>query len=115
LKSEAETISRITSKTIEDFTRKTADHKLYAYEMKKTDIQGKCVFLKDKTCTIYPWRPLICRFYPFQLRTARTRHSTFSCTEECPGVRKGAQLGKSYFEALFEEAKDRLAAQSSQT
>lgn len=111
LKSEAEAISRITSKTITEFARKTTGNKLYAYEMKKTAAQGKCLFLMDKTCTIYPSRPLICRFYPFQLKTARMGQSTFSDTRECPGIGKGAQLRKGYFEALFEEANDRLAAE----
>jgi Fe-S-cluster containining protein len=114
LQHEAETISRITSKPIEEFARKTTGRRPYAYEMKKTATKGKCQFLKDKTCIIYRSRPLICKFYPFQLKTARTGQGTFSNTKECLGVGKGVQLRRSYFEVLFEEAYDRLTAERCQ-
>lgn len=26
--------------------------------------EGKCVFLKENKCSIYPWRPMGCRLYP---------------------------------------------------
>lgn len=114
LEHEAETISRITSKPIDEFARKTTGRRPYAYEMKKTAAKEKCLFLNDKTCIIYPSRPLICRFYPFQLSTATARQSTFSKTKECPGIGKGVQLRRSYFKVLFEEAQNRLTAERCQ-
>lgn len=108
LKSEAEQIARITSRPIEQFAKNVEGHLPYAYEMKKTATEGKCLFLRDTTCIIYASRPLICRFYPFQLETAGNGKSTFSYTEECLGIGEGRQLRRSYFERLFEEVHKRL-------
>jgi len=33
-------------------------------EWRLRNIDGKCVFLGDKGCRIYPYRPLGCRLYP---------------------------------------------------
>jgi Fe-S-cluster containining protein len=67
--------------------------------MKKTE-EGKCVFLENNCCTIYTARPLICRFYPFEL-TAHDGKHTFLYTTECPGINKGFMLSKNYFRKLL--------------
>jgi Fe-S-cluster containining protein len=67
--------------------------------MKKTK-DAKCVFLKDKVCSIYQIRPMICRFYPFQLNM-RNNSYTFTYTNECKGIGKGLYIKKNYFERLF--------------
>lgn len=72
--------------------------------MKKTTANGKCVFLTKNRCTIYPIRPLICRFYPFELKTAANGKHQFSCTNECPSIGKGKPLSRNYFEKLFQLA-----------
>jgi len=96
-------VNRIFHKTlvpIEDFTEKIEGFNPYVYRMKKT-IDGKCVFLKDNQCTIYVIRPLICRFYPFQLKNIGINRYAFTYTDECPGIGKGSQLKKKFFERLF--------------
>jgi hypothetical protein len=108
LKKEAERMSEIISKPIEEFATKIEGHEPYVYEMRKTAGEGKCVFLEEKTCTIYELRPLICRFYPFQLETARGKKYKFFCTKECLGIGKGRQLGENYFEDLFQQACEQL-------
>jgi len=100
LKIEAEHISKKTLKSVDEFTEKIGGHKPYVYLMKKTE-DGKCIFLKGSSCTIYQIRPLICRFYPFELKEVESNRYTFAYTKECPAVGKGRQLKRSYFERLF--------------
>lgn len=78
----------------------------YVYAMRKTE-EEKCFFLKDKSCTIYLMRPLVCRFYPFPLKNLGNNRYVFEYTEECPGIGKGPRLKKSFFETLFQEASKR--------
>jgi Fe-S-cluster containining protein len=90
----------------------------YVYEMlKKPD--GKCIFLHDEKCTVYEVRPLICRFYPFELSTDQVGTCSFGVTDECPGVSHpdtkgvGKRLDSSFFKALFDMARAELNADSS--
>ena len=76
--------------------------------MKKTS-EGKCVFLKENQCTIYPLRPLICRFYPFQLTFDKEKEMhVFDFTFECPGIIKAKFSMQKDFEKLFALAQERL-------
>lgn len=102
LKKEAEEISKKTQRDIESFAEKTDDKAPYVYVMKKTK-NSKCVFLKEKLCTIYDIRPLICKFYPFKIDNLGNQHYRFSYTKECPGIGKGSQLKKTFFKILFSE------------
>ncbi|MEM2104976.1 MAG: YkgJ family cysteine cluster protein [Candidatus Bathyarchaeia archaeon] len=103
LKIEAERISRDISKNIGGFAEKIEGSEPYAYRMKKTE-EGKCVFLKDNLCMIYEVRPLICRFYPFQLENMGDNKFAFTYTSECPGIGKGPSLKRNFFEMLFKES-----------
>jgi Fe-S-cluster containining protein len=76
--------------------------------MKKTS-EGKCVFSKENQCTIYSLRPLICRFYPFELKLGNDKELyVFDFTLECPGVGRGRDFNEEDFERLFELAQERL-------
>lgn len=108
LGAEARRISKHTSKPIRGFAAQIEGSEPYGYEMKKTPEKGKCVFLNGNTCAIYTLRPLICRFYPFQLRMGKNRKHYFLHTEECPGIGKGEGLQKSFFENLFAEAQSSI-------
>jgi Fe-S-cluster containining protein len=107
LESEAEAISALTGKPIEDFAveRGTAP---YIYEMKKHE--GGCVFLKNNKCKIYSERPMICRFYPFELKFDEEKCvHIFRFTKECPAINlSGRALTKRDFEELFKLAEERL-------
>jgi len=102
LKIEAERIARKTLKGIGEFAEKIEGSEPYIYWMKKAD-EGKCVFLKNNSCSIYQVRPLICRFYPFQLSSKNNR-PVFTYTNECQGIGKGPKLKRSFFEKLFKES-----------
>jgi Fe-S-cluster containining protein len=102
-----EEISIVTGQRIEEFTIDSVGTTPYVYEMKK--LEGKCVFLRDNLCSIYAVRPLICQFYPFELKYEADRKiHVFSDTSECPMIGWGKKLTKENFEALYTLAQQRL-------
>lgn len=101
---EAEHISNKTMKSVSEFSDKLEGSDLYVYRMKKTG-DGKCMFLDGNVCSIYRIRPLVCRFYPFELRADATSGHIFSYTDECPSIGSGLRLQKRFFESLFERSK----------
>lgn len=100
LKTEADRISKKTLTGLDKFAEKIEGFEPYIYQMRKTE-DGKCVFLRDNSCSIYQIRPLICRFYPFQLKNLTDDRYAFTYTNECPGIGKGPQLKRDFFERLF--------------
>ena len=100
LESEADDISKRTQIDIEKFTENDNRCKPYSYQIKKTE-NRKCIFLRDKACSIYEFRPLICRFYPFRLDFKKDVY-VFNYTNECPGIGKGKILKKDFFKKLFD-------------
>ncbi|MGE5554732.1 MAG: YkgJ family cysteine cluster protein [Methanocella sp.] len=107
LESEAEEISNTTGKPIEDFANESNGTHPYIYEMKKQ--YGDCIFLKDNKCTIYELRPLICRFYPFELKYSPDKRThVFTVTKECPMIGQGKPMLHKDFEALYHLASERL-------
>ena len=107
LKTEASQISQKTTLKIEEFAEKTEGSEPYIYQMRKT-INGKCIFLKDNLCTIYSHRPLICRFYPFELKNEGHNQYAFAYATECPTIGKGRVLKKEFYEKLFKKLETTL-------
>ncbi|NWF86288.1 YkgJ family cysteine cluster protein [Candidatus Bathyarchaeota archaeon] len=99
-KIEANHIKQRTSMQSEEFAEEIKGCEPYVYKMKKTK-KGKCIFLKNNSCSIYRIRPLICRFYPFELRETKSNRHVFAYTNECPGIGEGPLLTKRFFETLF--------------
>lgn len=87
---------------INEFVQKIDGSKPYVYAIKKTE-DGRCLFLRDRLCTIYGMRPIVCRFYPFQLRNMRGNLYIFNYTGECPGTGKGPYLKKIFYEKMFRD------------
>ena len=108
LPKEAQEIAAVTSKPISVFANIIDGKEPYTYEMKKTKENSACFFLADNLCSIYSFRPLICRFYPFELGKGESKEPQFSFTRECPGIEKGRILGAKYFKKLFTLAQTRL-------
>jgi len=104
LKEETKRISTVSWRSTEEFAFEIVGREPYAYEMKKTMEDKKCVFLDGDFCKIYAVRPLICRFYPFQLIKGKGQKYSFSASVECPGVGRGGILKKEFFENLFQQA-----------
>ena len=108
LEAEAKKISAETSLPIQDFSKEIKNGTPYIYEMRKTP-EGKCVFLKDNQCSIYALRPLICMFYPFELKFEKDKgQHAFDFTLECQGINKGKLMTINGFEKLFMLAQERL-------
>ena len=108
LEAEAKTIASQTNLDMTDFLNQINEKFPFCYEMKKTN-ESKCVFLKENKCTIYELRPLICRFYPFELKFDKEKQMhAFEFTLECPGIGQGKDLRKIDFKKLFYVAQERL-------
>ena len=112
LKKEAIRIACEIGSPILDFCLEIPDKSPYVYEMKKDD-EGKCVFLKDKRCGIYGLRPLVCMFYPYELKfNPKTKQYSFDFTTECPAIGIGKSIGEKDFRKLFEAAQERHSEDS---
>ena len=107
LKTEAERISKETKREINEFAKEVFCSEPYIYEIIKTESDGKCCFLESNHCTIYGLRPIICRFYPFELQNLGNDRFSFSYTTKCEGIGQGSTIEKSFFDNLF-----RLASQA---
>jgi Fe-S-cluster containining protein len=53
-----------------------------SFEWALRTIEGRCIFLEDGDCQIYPVRPWICRTYPFMLADTSVLQTA------CPGLGK---------------------------
>ncbi len=108
LESEVKQIAKKISRQPQDFSTEVQDKKPYLYEMRKAD--GKCIFLNGENCSIYHLRPLICRFYPFELKFDEVKNQyIFECTPECPSVNSGKLMDEGDFRRLFRLANNRLS------
>jgi Fe-S-cluster containining protein len=102
LKAEVEHISEKTAMGIDGFAEKVGGFEPYIYRMKKEE-DGRCIFLRDPLCSIYEVRPLICRFYPFQLKSLGNNRYIFTYTDECPGMGRGPLLKRNFFKRMFRD------------
>jgi Fe-S-cluster containining protein len=101
LENEAIKIQKQTNININDFCFGNTNQQPYKFEMKK-QYDNKCFFLKHNVCSIYNFRPLICRFYPFELKfDEKQQKYVFTATVECPALNHGKRLTQMYFKTLF--------------
>lgn len=72
-----------------NFTKKycrKSDGRYHLFERKEnTD----CIFLKNKSCSVYEARPTQCRTWPFWPEVMNARAWKKDVAEFCPGVNKG--------------------------
>jgi Fe-S-cluster containining protein len=109
LESEAHEIHKQTNLNIATFCSNIQDKQPYLFEMKLSD--GKCFFLKPNgCCNIYNYRPMICRFYPFELKFDEEQQIyVFTATSECPALNQdGKRLTLTDFKLLFWLAEKKL-------
>ena len=107
LESDVKRISNYIGKDTGDFTKIISGREPYAYLMKK-DNGGRCIFLEEKNCSIYTNRPLVCKFYPFELINLGAYRYSFICTKECPAVGTGPILKKTFYTKLVNQAEKSL-------
>ena len=73
--------------------------------------EGRCIFLRGSTCSIYRVRPLICRFYPFCIRPSGTASLEIGVDLNCSGIGTGPKRGEKFFRHLVELARTELRVQ----
>jgi Fe-S-cluster containining protein len=110
LSSEASEISKRTGIPVQELVTHPSDEP-YPYEMRKKD--GKCQFLEKKVCRIYAYRPLVCRFYPFEMKSDRDWLEIRQARGTCIGVDQGRKLNKTFFRKLAAAAIGRFRYSSS--
>jgi len=115
---EAERLAQLIGKRVCEFAERVEGKAPYVYEMKK-NLEGKCVFYADTQCSVYTLRPLVCRFYPFELAPSEGEKFRFTATCECPCVSsaEGDMLSDVFFRRLLRFALRELgsAAKSAQS
>jgi Fe-S-cluster containining protein len=107
---DAEHVANATDQPISDFADAINGWEPYIYEMHKAQ-DGKCRFLQNNQCLIYDHRPLICRFYPFELSTASDGVYVFCETNECPSISNPKPEGKKLDATFFRDLLGLAAAQ----
>lgn len=77
----------------------------YEHEILKVD--GRCIFLRGRSCAIYEARPLVCRFHPFWLEREDDTW-VFGVDAKCPGLSSRSPLSRRYFLELLRLALSKL-------
>lgn len=78
------------------------DNKNRILRLKKQK-DGKCIFLKNKKCSIYQFRPKICRIYPYwamRLLDNSLKIIEHDTTKRCPIIQADEQILKKQSEEL---------------
>jgi Fe-S-cluster containining protein len=103
LEREAAEIGKITGKPAKEFCTLAKSAGPYKFRMRKR--KGRCVFLgEDRMCAIYSHRPLICRFFPFELKA----DGSWDYSRACEGVGLGRRVPARFFRGLEKEARERF-------
>ena len=61
----------------------------FIHLIEKTELEGSCIFLKDKKCSVYKSRPSQCRTWPFWNENMNSKVWNEDISINCPGVGKG--------------------------
>ena len=61
----------------------------FIHLIEKNELEGKCIFLKNKKCTVYKNRPSQCRTWPFWNENMNAKVWNEDISINCPGIGKG--------------------------
>ena len=61
----------------------------FIHLIEKQELDGNCIFLLDKRCSVYTSRPSQCRTWPFWNENMDTKIWNRDISVNCPGVGKG--------------------------
>ncbi len=67
---------------------------------------GACIFLQDSRCTIYGFRPLQCRTFPFWPENVKSTYRSKQLPVICPGIDKGRIYSSQEIELLLQMQKE---------
>ena len=69
----------------------------------KYKINGNCIFLKDKKCTVYNSRPTQCRTWPFWNENMNAKVWNEDIAINCPGIGKGKLIKSKTIKRFLKE------------
>ena len=69
----------------------------------KSKLDGNCIFLKDKKCSVYTSRPNQCRTWPFWNDNMKAKVWNDDIALNCPGVGKGKLINKKEIDKFLKE------------
>ena len=72
----------------------------------KKNINGKCIFLKNKKCTVYKSRPTQCRTWPFWNENMEAKVWNKDISINCPGIGKGKTIKSNHINKYLKEDYD---------
>jgi len=69
----------------------------------KSKLNGKCIFLKNKKCTVYTSRPSQCRTWPFWKDNMNVKVWNQDISINCPGIGKGKVIKRKEIDKFLKE------------
>tara|TARA_B100001250_G_C19549440_1_gene678329 strand:- start:59 stop:520 length:462 start_codon:yes stop_codon:yes gene_type:complete len=75
----------------------------FVHLTEKKSLKGKCVFLKNKKCTVYKSRPSQCRTWPFWNENMNVKVWNEDISINCPGIGKGKKITSNLINKFLKE------------
>ena len=75
----------------------------FVHLIEKTELNGNCIFLKDKKCSVYTCRPSQCRTWPFWNENMNAKVWNKNIAINCPGIGKGKNIKYKIIKKLLKE------------
>ena len=75
----------------------------FIHLVERSKLNGNCIFLKDKKCSVYISRPSQCRTWPFRNENMNAKVWDEDISINCPGVGKGKKINSINIEKLLKE------------
>jgi len=69
----------------------------------KSKLNGNCIFLKNKKCTVYTSRPSQCRTWPFWKDNMNVKVWNQDISINCPGIGKGKVIKRKEIDKFLKE------------
>ena len=75
----------------------------FTHLIEKNELEGNCIFLKDKKCSVYKSRPSQCRTWPFWNENMNSKVWNKDISINCPGIGKGNIIKYSEIKKFLKE------------
>lgn len=87
--------------SVKNFKKKYCNNS-EGYIFLKDKYKNKCIFLKNKRCTVYKIRPTQCKTFPFWPENMNTKTWNKDIMNFCPGIGKGKKFSKDEIKKILE-------------
>tara|TARA_Y100000741_G_scaffold173610_1_gene131579 strand:- start:226 stop:687 length:462 start_codon:yes stop_codon:yes gene_type:complete len=75
----------------------------FIHLIERQSLKGKCIFLKNKKCTVYKSRPSQCRTWPFWNENMNVKIWNEEISINCPGIGKGKKIKSNLINKFLKE------------